>query len=267
MHNASLARVRRGSREYPDPPPARGGGGSGYENNRRVDKHNIASHRHHYLRTAMEEVKQQYQTSEQSPPAPEEHPTEETEETDYADYGVPEVHTKHTPYWSEFTLPVNEQFPYKSPPFTTGKRTGYTLRVELYSDLKKPEDLNARVHMLPGEHDDRRGLPWPLNADVRIELCDPDGSCEPYTKNVIGTWNRVRGQLTGYSQAHSVEPFITRRDLDLYVSDGRLHFRIYGTSTDCVVQLHSGTQTIYTCFTYQPLNSPDLIDNRALILL
>ena len=159
----------------------------------------------------------------------EEQPSDEgIEETDY---GLPEVRSKFTPEWFEFTVAVNEQFSrYETPPFTTGKYAGYTLKVELYSNFRKPEELNARVHVMPGQYDD--GLDWPLNASVTVELYDPAGRCEPYTKSVTGSWNRVRGQYTGYSQAHCVEPFITHKDQDMYLRDGCLHFRIYGTSTN-----------------------------------
>ena len=170
-------------------------------------------------------------SSKQLSPAQEERPPElerPTEAIEETDYDLPVRHTSFTPCWFKFTVPVSEQFSrYESSHFTTGRYTGYTMKVDIYSNFGKPEELNACVHMMPGQYDDT--LDWPMQANVTLELYDPDRRCEPYSKNVIGQWNRVRGQYTGYSKAHSIEPFITHKDMDMYLRDGCLNFRIYGT--------------------------------------
>ena len=100
---------------------------------------------------------------------------------------------------------------------------GYKLRVVIAANSHAGDGvMSVYVYRMQGDFDDK--LTWPLKATVTLQLIDPTGQHQPYMKKLRGEWKRCFKEKTG--DRLSWCPFITHAELEKYINNDTLHFRI-----------------------------------------
>ena len=124
------------------------------------------------------------------------------------------------PYIFRFTMPnyikVKSLWWNDAPCFYTHKG-GYRLHIDILVN-STTGGMRVRVHVKKGHFDDQ--VKWPLRATVTLQLIDPSGGHQPYERSRQGEGKK------GESLFYDWLPFITCAELEKYIHNDSLHFRV-----------------------------------------
>ena len=118
------------------------------------------------------------------------------------------------------------------------REPGYNMQLDVYyrnHSSSSRRQLCVYVYILRGKYDE--ALEWPLKATVALQLIDQTSSYKPTCRSITGIWNKITRPVMNRGEGHSVN-FISEEEMEQYLSDGVLHFRVLS------VLVHSLSGTI-----------------------